>query len=111
MANANVHEFSNDNWQAEVVGSSIPVLVDFWAPWCPPCRALAPTIDKVADSFAGKVKVGKVNVDDNQELAERYRIEGIPALLVFKGGDQPAEKIVGAVPERELVNVLNRVVG
>jgi len=109
MASPNVHEFGNDNWETEVVGSDTTVLVDFWAPWCGPCRQLTPIIDKVADQFAGKVKVGKVNVDENYELATKYGINTIPRIMIFKGGDQPKETIVGLTSEAELVKLLNKV--
>ena len=102
MANANVLEFTNDNWQSEVVQSSIPVVVDFWAPWCGPCRQLGPTIDKLADQYVGKIKVGKVNVDDNNELAIKYGVMNIPRVLIFRGSDQPKKTIVGLVREAEL---------
>jgi thioredoxin 1 len=111
MASANVKEFTTANWDTEVVGSEVPVLVDFWAPWCGPCRALAPTIDKVAEQFAGKLKVGKLNTDDNSDLAVRYGISGIPQVLIFKGGDQPKERVVGLTSESSLVKVINRVLG
>ena len=110
MANANVKEFDQSNWQAEVVGSGVPVLVDFWAPWCGPCRALGPTIDRVADQFAGRVKVGKVNVDDNYDLATQYNISTIPRLMIFKGSDQPVQTLVGAVSEQEITSLLNKVI-
>jgi thioredoxin 1 len=109
MANQHVLEFTTDNWEAEVTKSDKPVLVDFWAPWCGPCRALAPTIDKIAEQFAGKIKVGKLNTDDNQDLAVKFGISGIPQVLIFKGGEQPRERVVGLTPERELVKVINRV--
>lgn len=109
MAGANVKEFTIDNWDQEVVNSDQPVLVDFWAPWCGPCRALAPTIDKLAEQYAGKVKVGKLNTDDNQDLAVRYGISGIPQVLIFRGGDQPRERMVGLQREQDLVKVIDRV--
>ena len=109
MASANVKEFTTDNWEQEVVNSDQPVLVDFWAPWCGPCRALAPTIDKLAEQYAGKVKVGKLNTDDNQELAVRYGISGIPQVLIFRGGDQPRERMVGLQREQDLLKVIDRV--
>jgi thioredoxin 1 len=111
MASANVLEFGNDNWQTEVVQSPIPVLVDFWAPWCAPCRALLPTIEKLADQFVGKVKVGKVNVDDNMEVAAQYGVSGIPRLLVFKGGPNPVQSISGLKSEAELAAMLRTVSG
>jgi thioredoxin 1 len=109
MASALVTEVNSANWEAEVVNSPIPVLVDFFAPWCVPCRHLAPTIDKLAEQFAGKIKVCKLNTDENQDIAVRYRISSIPAVLIFKGSDQPAERVVGNRPEAEFVKVLNRV--
>jgi thioredoxin 1 len=111
MANKNVMEFTTENWDSEVAKSDKPVLVDFWAPWCGPCRALAPTIDKIAEQYAGKLKVGKLNTDDNQDLAVKFGISGIPQVLIFKGSDQPKERVVGLTPERELVKVIDRVLG
>ena len=110
MASPNVHEFGTENWQTDVVGAGIPVLVDFWAPWCGPCRQLTPIIDRVADQFAGKVKVGKVNVDENSELATHYAISTIPRVMIFKGGDQPLQTIVGLTSEAELVKILNKAI-
>ena len=109
MASPNVHEFTTDNWQSEVVGSNFPVLVDFWAPWCGPCRALSPTIDKVADQFAGKVKVGKVNVDENGDLAAQYGINTIPRLMVFKGSSTPVQTVNGSMNEAAMTQMLNGV--
>ena len=109
MASENVKEFTAANWDQEVNKSDVPVLVDFWAPWCGPCRALAPTIDKIATQFAGKLKVGKLNTDDNQEMAVRYGISGIPQVLIFRGGDQPRERMVGLQRESELAKVIDRV--
>jgi thioredoxin 1 len=102
-------KFTTENWLQEVVESDKPVLVDFWAPWCGPCRQLSPTVDKLATQFAGKVKVGKVNTDENQDLAVKYRITSIPQLLLFKGGEQPQERIVGLQTEATLVKLLNKV--
>src|SRR5438132_714817 len=84
MANANVVELTTANWEQEVAKSDKPVLVDFWAVWCGPCRMLSPTIDKIADQYAGKIKVAKLNIDDNQQLAVKYGINTIPQVLLFK---------------------------
>jgi thioredoxin 1 len=112
MANANVVELTADNWEKEVVQSDKPVLVDFWAVWCGPCRALSPTIDRLADQYAGKVKVGKLNTDDAPDIAVRYGISSIPLVMLFKGGsDQPVDKTVGAQPEANFVKMINRVLG
>ena len=111
MASANVVELTSDNWEKEVVQSDVPVMVDFWAPWCGPCRMLTPTVDRIADQFAGRVKVGKLNTDDNQEVAVRYAISGIPQLLFFHGGEQPKERLVGVQAEATLVKSLNRLLG
>ncbi len=79
-------KFTDSNFKSEVLSSPTPVLVDFWAEWCAPCRALAPIVEKVAEANTGKVKVGKLNVDENPETAQQYGIQGIPTLLLFKGG-------------------------
>jgi thioredoxin 1 len=102
-------EFTTANWEQEVEQSDKPVLVDFWAPWCGPCRALTPTIEKIATQFAGQLKVGKLNTDDNPDMAVKYGISGIPQVLVFKGGDQPRDRLVGLQSESALVKVVNRV--
>ena len=106
MASPNVIEFSTDNFDAEVKSGSL-VVADFWAPWCGPCRALSPTIDRLADQFAGKVKVGKVNVDENMELATKYDVATIPRVMLFKGTDQPIFMHVGVISEAELSKVIN----
>jgi thioredoxin 1 len=109
MAGQNVMEFTTENWEKEVLQSDKPVLVDFWAPWCGPCRALAPTIDKLAEQYVGKLKVGKLNTDDNQDTAVRYGISGIPQVLLFRGGAEPKERVVGLTSEKELAKVIDRV--
>jgi thioredoxin 1 len=109
MASENVREFTAANWDQEVGKSDVPVLVDFWAPWCGPCRALAPTIEKIATQFAGKLKVGKLNTDDHPDLAVKYGISGIPQVLLFKGGEQPKERLVGLQSEGAISKVVSRV--
>ncbi|HVK12382.1 MAG TPA: thioredoxin [Gemmataceae bacterium] len=112
MSSPNVHEFSTDNWQQEVLESDLPVLVDFWAPWCGPCRALSPIVDKLADQFAGQVKIGKLNIDENGEVAAQFGINSIPRLLVFKkGSSTPVQSVLGLRGEAELSQMLKSVVG
>ena len=98
---ANVQEVSDATFEAEVLKSPTPVLIDFWAPWCGPCRAIAPVVEELAGEYAGKLKVVKMNVDENQATPSRYGVRGIPNLIVFKGG-QVHEQIVGAVPKSRL---------
>jgi len=104
--NENVRELTTDNWETEVLQSEEPVLVDFWAEWCPPCRAIAPTIDELATEFSGRVKVGKLDVDSHDQIAGRYGVRSIPTLLVFAKG-QVVEQRVGALPKSELVKLLD----
>jgi len=95
----NLIEFTDDNFDTEVLKSDLPVLVDFWAEWCGPCKMITPIIEEISSDYAGKIKVGKVNVDFNNQVAMQYGIRGIPALLVFKDG-AVANQIVGAVPKK-----------
>ena len=97
------------NFEQEVVKSDIPVLLDFWAPWCGPCKMLLPVVDEIAKEYEGKIKVGKVNTDENMSLSSQFQITSIPCLIIFKGG-KPVNKMVGFRPktaiEQELNNVL-----
>jgi thioredoxin 1 len=109
MASDKVLTLSNANFGTEV-NSDTPVLVDFWAPWCGPCRMIAPIVEELAEEYTGKVKVGKLNVDENQAVAAQFGVMSIPTLLVFKGG-QPVERIVGYMPKKDLQARLNGVLG
>jgi thioredoxin len=103
-------EVSDATWAAEVEQSPIPVLVDFWAAWCGPCRMIAPTIEQLASEFSGRAKLAKLNVDENQRTAARLNISGIPALIVFKGGRE-VDRIVGVQPKPVIAQRLERFVG
>ena len=100
-------QFTDDNFQAEVLNSDIPVVVDFYADWCGPCKMMSPVIDKLAEEFDGRIKVGKVNVDENGELAQRYGIMSIPNMVFFKGGEV-ADRVVGAVPKAQMKGVFEK---
>src|SRR4051794_24668510 len=106
MASQNVVTITNANFDQEVLKSPVPVLIDFWAPWCGPCRMIAPIVDEIADAKVGKAKVGKINIDDEQELAGRYRVNAIPAMLFFKNGEV-ADTLVGATSKANLVAKLD----
>jgi thioredoxin 1 len=105
--NPHVRELTSENWDSEVLQAGEPVLVDFWAGWCAPCRTLAPTIDAVAEEFAGRVKVGKLDIDQHGALAERYDIRSIPTLLVFKNG-RVVEQRIGGLPKAQLALLLDQ---
>lgn len=100
---------TDQNFDQEVLKSDLPVLVDFWAIWCPPCQILGPTIEELANDFGGKVKFGKLDVDQNPKMAEKYEILSIPTLLIFKNG-KVVKQIIGVKPKEELVKELNEVV-
>lgn len=101
MSSDKVFVLSDANFDREVLQSDLPVLVDFWATWCSPCKAIAPLIDAMADEYAGKIKVGKVNVDENPATPGKYGVRGIPTLILFKGG-AIVDQIVGAIPRSQL---------
>ncbi|NLY43977.1 MAG: thioredoxin [Clostridiaceae bacterium] len=107
MSSEKVLTISNENFDAEVKNSDLPVLVDFWASWCGPCRMVAPIIDELADEFQGRAKVGKINVDDQRHLAARYGVMSIPTIMLFKNGEV-VEKIVGARPKSDFVSMIER---
>jgi len=107
MAAENVQTFTDANFEETVMKAGQPVLVDFWAEWCGPCKRLGPTIDALASEYTGKVTIGKLNVDENPATAFKFQIRGIPAMLVFKGG-QVVEQVVGLTPKEELKKVLDR---
>jgi thioredoxin 1 len=102
-------EFNEANFQTEVLDSEIPVLVDFWASWCMPCQMVTPVIEELAKEYEGKLKVGKVNVDNDSNLAQKYQIMSIPALLFFKNG-QVIDTVIGAVPKDFLIDRINKII-
>jgi thioredoxin 1 len=104
---SNALEVTDKTFEQEVKQAQMPVLVDFWAPWCGPCKALGPVIDELASEYAGKVKIVKVNTDENQEVAQQFRISGIPSLLVFKNGEM-VEQMVGLQKKSALSAVLDK---
>ena len=105
MASANVQQFTDANFDSEVVQSPVPVLVDFWAEWRMPCKMLAPTIDQIADEFKGRVKVGKVDTDSNRNVSVKYGISAIPTVIIFKGG-QVVGKFIGLKPKADIAAAL-----
>ena len=104
-----VQEINDKNFEIEVINSDIPVLIDFWAPWCGPCRAVGPVVDELAKDYAGKLKVVKMNVDDNPLTPSRFGVRSIPNLLLFKNG-QVKDQIIGAVPKPTFVAAIDKVV-
>ena len=102
-----VAEVTDASFGREVLEADLPVLIDFWAPWCGPCKAIAPVVEELAGAYAGRLKVVKMNVDDNPETPSQYGVRGIPNLILFKGG-QVADQIVGAVPKAHLLKAIDR---
>ena len=110
MAAANIVTLTSDNFKAEVLDSKVPVLVDFWAEWCGPCKMIAPALDELATELGSTARIAKVNIDDHQDLAAQFRISSIPTLLIFKGG-QVIEQMVGARSKRDLKASLTKAIG
>ena len=108
--NEDVHVLTSQNWSSEVLDSKEPVLVDFWATWCPPCRLIAPAIDALATQYKGRIKVGKLDVDAHGDVAGRYAIRSIPTLLVFRNGEVVDQR-VGALPQAEMNQLVDQQLG
>ncbi len=106
---ADVQQVSDESFDREVLKADLPVLIDFWAPWCGPCKAIGPVVEELAKEYEGKLKVVKMNVDDNPQTPSKYGVRGIPNLILFKGGEVK-DQIVGAVPKAHLVKAVTQVV-
>jgi len=106
---SDVQSITDDQFQSEVLQASTPVLIDFWAPWCGPCRTIGPVVEQLAGEYSGRLKVVKMNVDDNPRTPAQFGVRGIPNLIIFKGGEVK-EQIVGAVPKAHLVKAIDKVV-
>jgi thioredoxin 1 len=107
MANDKILTVTGENFDSEVLGSDVPVLVDFWAVWCGPCRMVAPHVEALADELDGKLRVAKLDVDNNQDIASRYQVSSIPTFILFKGG-QVADRMLGAMPKAALASFVSR---
>lgn len=105
---ANILKITDGDFDGEVIKSKIPVLVDFWAPWCGPCRAVGPILEEIAPAYAGKLKIGKVNVDENQDTPSKFGIMNIPTMIFFKNG-QEADRIIGAMGKSDLLKKIDKV--
>lgn len=110
MAGTHTLEFTDDNFETEVLQAQSPVLVDFWAEWCMPCKALGPTIDELANAYAGRVKVGKLNTESNREMPVKYNIQAIPTVMIFKDGEI-VQKFVGLASKKDLQAAIDRALG
>ena len=106
---ADIQQVSDSSFDGDVLKADVPVLIDFWAPWCGPCRAIAPIVEELASEYDGKLKIVKMNVDDNPQTPAQYGVRGIPNLILFKGGEVQ-QQIVGAVPKAHLVKAIDDVV-
>jgi thioredoxin 1 len=109
MATENIIQLSDDNFESEILKSDIPALVDFWAPWCGPCRVVSPIVEELAQQYAGQLKVGKMNVDENPVTPTKYGIRGIPTLIVFKNGEV-LDQVVGAVPKGHIEEMIKKAI-
>jgi len=107
MASDKVLQLSDDSFDKDVLQSDVPVLVDFWASWCAPCKAIAPVVDALADQYDGKIKIAKLNVDENPATPGQYGVRGIPTLILFKDGSV-VDQVVGAVPKNQLEGLINK---
>jgi thioredoxin 1 len=105
-----IAHIGDDSFEQEVISAPLPVLVDFWAPWCGPCKSIAPVLEEIAQEYDGKLKVVKINVDENPSVPSRYGVRGIPNLMIFKGGNL-AGQIVGAAPKNKLVTEIDKAIG
>jgi thioredoxin 1 len=107
---SNEIEITEANFEKEVIQSDVPVLIDFWAPWCGPCRMVAPIVEEIANEYSGKVKVGKINTDDNQMVAAKYGVMSIPTLMIFKSGEV-VDRIIGAQPKDAITSKIDPLLG